>query len=120
MREWKSSGHGGVHGGTEDPWIKSVGDVAAPLLAGFSLASVITVTAAADEFRWPGGVILLLTIAAVALIGAVETARRGTRDYAPLWGSHRPEVWRERTWAMYHLGVIALLGGLVRQPHFTS
>jgi hypothetical protein len=108
----KASGDGDWHGSTEDPWIKSVGNVAAPLLAGFSLASVITVTAAADQFRWPGGVILLLTIAAVALIGAVQSARRGARDYIPTWGRHRPEVWRRLTWAAYHLGVTALLGGL--------
>jgi hypothetical protein len=108
----KASDHGDAHGSTEDPWIRSVGDVAAPLLAGFSLASVITVTAAADQFRWPGGVILLLTIAAVALIAAVETTRRGVRGYVPSWGSPRPEAWRRRTWAMYHLGIIALLGGL--------
>ena len=37
------SGHDDERRSNADPWIKTVGDVAAPLLAGFSLASVITV-----------------------------------------------------------------------------
>jgi hypothetical protein len=36
--------------------IDSVGTVGSSLLAGFSLASVIVVTSAAGQFRWPGAV----------------------------------------------------------------
>lgn len=98
------SGHNDEHRSNEDPWMRTVGDVAAPLLAGFSLASVITVTAAIDQFRWPGGVVLLLTIAAVAFVGVVR--------YVTRWGHYPIEPTRRRLWLLYHLGIIALLSGL--------
>lgn len=90
-----------------DLWVKTVGTVAAPLLAGFSLASVIAVTDGVDHFRWPGGAVLLLTIASVLLIGAVVYARHAARGYS----SHY-RGWRRAVWLMYHLGITALLGGL--------
>ena len=98
-------GHNNERRSNADPWVKAVGDVAAPLLAGFSLASVITVTAPIDQFRWPGGVILLLTIAAVAFISAVRYVTR-------LGHYHLIEPKPRQLWFMYHLGIIALLGGL--------
>lgn len=98
------SDHNDERRSNADPWVKAVGDVAAPLLAGFSLASVITVTASIDQFRWPGGVILLLTIAAVAFIAAVRYVTRLGRSYI--------EPKPRQLWFMYHLGIIALLGGL--------
>jgi hypothetical protein len=52
--------------------IDSVGGVAAPLLAGFSLASVIVISDDAENFRWSGAAILGFTIAAVALVGTVQ------------------------------------------------
>jgi hypothetical protein len=50
----------------------SLGSVAAPLLAGFSLASVIIVSDDSVNFRWPGATALALATAAVALIGSVQ------------------------------------------------
>ena len=50
----------------------SVASVAAPLLAGFSLASVLLVSDDAVNFRWPGAAIVALAVASVALIGAVQ------------------------------------------------
>ena len=52
--------------------IDSVGTVGSSLLAGFSLASVIVVTSAAGQFRWPGAAVLALATAAVVLIAAVQ------------------------------------------------
>lgn len=54
--------------------IDSVGSVAAPLLAGFCLATVIIVSDDAANFRWPGAVLLALAIAAVAFVGSVQCA----------------------------------------------
>jgi hypothetical protein len=100
------SGHNDERRSNADPWIRAVGDVAAPLLAGFSLASVITVTASIDQFRWPGGVILLLTIAAVSFIAAVRYVTRLGLSSSYIEPNPR------QLWFMYHLGIIALLGGL--------
>ena len=44
----------------------SVASVAAPLLAGFSLASVLLVSDDAVNFRWPGAAIVALAVASVA------------------------------------------------------
>jgi hypothetical protein len=117
--------------------IDSVGSVASPLLAGFSLASVIVVSDDAEKFRWPGAVILALAIAAAALITAVQCAYNA-RQY--LWSSEEVRQWwpdmeegsdRERllraeqsegfrrwgSWARwtrisYDCGILALLAGL--------
>jgi hypothetical protein len=62
------------------------------------------VTESGDHFRWSGGVTLLLTIAAVALIEAVQEARRAARDYPssqdePDSGDERRAmVWLPRIW----------------------
>jgi hypothetical protein len=59
--------------------LESVSTVAAPLLAGFSLAAAVALGADAEKFRWSGGAMLSLTIAAVLLVSAVQcgfTARR--------------------------------------------
>jgi hypothetical protein len=56
-------------------WAKSVGNVAAPLLAGFSLTSVIVVSEDAGKFRWGDAAIVSLAIAAVALIVAVQCSK---------------------------------------------
>jgi len=65
---------------TAENWTKSVGDVAAPLLAGFSFTSVIVLSDDAGAFRWPGEAILALTIAAIALIAAVQCAKYARPD----------------------------------------
>ena len=117
--------------------IDSVGAVAAPLLAGFSLTSVILVSDDAGNFRWPGAVVLALAIAAVALIGTVQCAYNA-RQY--LWSAddvhswwpdmeegsererllrdeqaeafHRWEAWARWTRVTYNCGILALLAGL--------
>jgi hypothetical protein len=70
--------------------IDSIGAVASPLLAGFSLASVIVVGADSAKFRWPGATILGLTLAAIMLIGAVQCAFNG-RAY--LWSESNVREW---------------------------
>ena len=117
--------------------IDSVGTVASPLLAGFSLASVIVVSDDAANFRWPGGAIFALTIAAVALIGAVQCAFNARQylwsgaDVLAWWpdmkeGSerekllrdeqavafHRWAAWSKWTRRAYNCGILALLAGL--------
>lgn len=117
--------------------IDSVGSVASPLLAGFSLASVIVVADDAHHFRWPGAVVLALAIAAVSLIGTVQCAFNA-RQY--LWSAsevsswwpdmeegterekllrdeqeaffYRWQMWARWTRATYAYGILALLAGL--------
>jgi hypothetical protein len=80
------------------PWgygnaIDSVGTVGSSLLAGFSLASVVVVTSAADQFRWPGAAVLALATAAVVLIASVQFTYN-TRQF--LWsGSDVRDWWPE-------------------------
>lgn len=115
----------------------SVSSVAAPLLAGFSLASVIVVSDDAMNFRWPGAAILALAIAAVVLIGCVQCGYNA-RQY--LWSGaevsdwwpemkvdtelemllrdeqteafHRWEAWVRWARLTYNFGILALLAGL--------
>ena len=117
--------------------IDSIGSVASPLLAGFSLATIILVSSNAKSFRWPGAAILVLTIAAVTLIGTVQFAYNA-RQY--LWSGadvlnwwpemassseletllrdeqaeafHRWERWASWTRVAYSCGIIALVAGL--------
>jgi cation transport ATPase len=96
---------------SDDLWVSTVTNVAA-FLGGFSLAAVITVTDGADHFRWPGWVILLLTIAAVALIVAAQEVRRTSHNYSISGNENYAKKWHRRIWVPYHVGIIALLGGL--------
>jgi hypothetical protein len=57
--------------------IDSVAGVASPLLAGFSLASVIVVSDDARNFRWPGAAILALAVDAA---GRRSAERRHDRQ----------------------------------------
>ena len=52
--------------------VDAISTVASPLLAGFSLASVIIVSNDANNFRWPGWAMLALTIAAIMLFVALQ------------------------------------------------
>jgi hypothetical protein len=117
---------------TLDEWIKSVGETAAPVLAGFSFTVVIVVSDDAGHFRWPGAAIFALTIAAIALIAAFQCAKyardkrwsgadraRTSAWWTPLFGKYfslppeeRTEIWRKQTRRFYHLGITALLAGL--------
>jgi hypothetical protein len=87
-------------------WAESVGNVAAPLLAGFSLASVIMVSEDAGKFRWPDATILSLTVAAIALITAVECSKYVFHGHPNAVG------WHTGARISYHTGIVALLLGL--------
>jgi uncharacterized membrane protein HdeD (DUF308 family) len=89
-------------------WVKAISEVTTPLLAGFSVTSVIAVSADSDKFRWPGQAILALTIASVALIVAVLAAYHA-RMYLH---SEDGKLWVALTRNAYHVGVLALLAGL--------
>lgn len=55
--------------------LTSMGTIAAPLLAGFSLAAVVqTLTLTSSETRWSNASVLLFLLAAVLLIAAVQAA----------------------------------------------
>jgi uncharacterized membrane protein len=62
-------------------WVDSVGVATLPVLAGFSIASVIVVSDDAANFRWSGLAILALAIAAVVLIAAIQCV---SRSHIPL------------------------------------
>ncbi len=117
--------------------LDAVGNVAAPLLGGFSLASTMVVADDAANFRWPGWALLALTTAAVLLLNAVQCGFHARRH---LWSaddvhSWMPDLkdhpdWEEqlqqrqhqdyRTWRrwvgwtvrLYNAGIVALLAGL--------
>jgi hypothetical protein len=80
-----SSSLGGGSGGTFVPprWQKpaplgtgqamdTATSVAAPLLAGFSVATIGVIASNSDKFRWPGVSLLALTAAAVFLVASLQ------------------------------------------------
>jgi len=117
--------------------VESVGTVASPLLAGFSLASVVVVSDDSTNFRWPGAAVFALVVAAVMLIAAVQCGFNA-RQY--LWSGaevrewwpdmkddsdreavlseqqalafHRWDVWATWMRITYNFGILALLLGL--------
>lgn len=91
---------------SERKWAESVGNVAAPLLAGFSLTSVIMVSEDAGKFRWPDAAIVCLTVAAITLIAALECSKYAYDGHPHAAGWYR---WAR---ASYHTGIVALLLGL--------
>lgn len=54
------------------PAIDTVTNVAAPLLAGFSITVIATVAANSKEFRWPGAATLMLTAAVILLVSSLQ------------------------------------------------
>ena len=87
----------------ESKWAESVGNVAAPLLAGFSVTILVLIAQAPDSIRWPGVSILLLTLSAIALVSSVQFgfwARAYIYSRADV-ASWRPE--REPNWISGHL-----------------
>jgi hypothetical protein len=87
------------------PAAESVYGVAAPLLAGFSLAATLAVSADDDRFRWPGAAMLAFSLAAILLLFCLQcgfTARQylysasDVRDWWPdlIEGSDREEKLR--------------------------
>jgi hypothetical protein len=88
------------------PWISTVTNVSG-FLGGFSLASVVVISAGPGSFRWPGWAALAFTIASVLLLAAAQEAKRAARNY-----SERHEGWHRVIWVLYHGGIVALLAGL--------
>jgi len=94
-------------------WVNSVGTVTLPLLAGFSITSVVVVSDGAENFRWPGPTILVLAFAALALIAAVQCAY-----HAHLYLSKKdPDRKKGLDWAwwtrwFYDIGLLAVIAGL--------
>jgi hypothetical protein len=90
-------------------WFRSIGDVAAPLLAGFSFTAVITLSNSAGHHRWPGITLLAFTVATISLIGAVEFSKYARDTSKPMPTRERSESWTRN---FYHLGIVAVLLGL--------
>ncbi|MFD8003828.1 hypothetical protein [Streptomyces mirabilis] len=111
-------------------------NVAAPLLAGFSIATVGVVSADGDKFRWPGAVLLCLTSAAFMFVSCLQLgfhARRHLYSWADItawWAEDevhdrlvllREEQhadfqlwvrWRRRAHAAYSAGMVMLWAGV--------
>jgi hypothetical protein len=105
-------------------WVDALGNATLPVLAGFSTTTVIVVSDDVDHFRWPGATILVLAVATVLLIAAVQCAYHarmylaggpaGSESFTP-WESGRRKLgltWSNRTRRAYHWGIIALLAGM--------
>lgn len=52
--------------------LDSMSNVAAPLLAGFSITAIAAVAADSDKFRWPGAALLSLTLATILLVTSLQ------------------------------------------------
>ena len=105
-------------------WVDAAGNATLPLLAGFAFTTVIVVSDGVDHFRWPGVTILVLAIATVLLIAAVQCAYHARiylasgpdcyESFAPWEGGRRKLGLRWSKWTRraYHWGIIALLAGM--------
>jgi hypothetical protein len=116
--------------------VDGVTNVAAPLLAGFGVATIGVVSADSDKFRWPGPVLLCLTLASLLFVTCVQFgfhARRHFYSYTDLaaWWTenelrehhdllreeHNADFrlwtrWRDRAYAAYSGGICALWTGV--------
>jgi MFS family permease len=96
--------------------IHSLGSVAAPLLAGFSLTLVVYTLTATEAFRWPNLALVLIMSAVLALIGCVQCTMCARLFLAPgrqeprLAAAHR--LWAKRAQVLYNGGVLLLLAGI--------
>lgn len=100
-------------------WIKSVGGVGAPVLAGFSFTAVITISSNPGQFRWPGPAAFALTLSSGFLIVAVQAAKRvdeGRRRARCQAAKKTQQLLARLSYlgmrTVYHVGIIALLLGL--------
>jgi hypothetical protein len=101
-------------------WTGAVGEVAAPILAGFSFTAVIIVTDDAVNFRWPGAVILTLTIATLLLILAIQGSGQARMHFsskaeepeAAAFRADQGRKWAVRSRLCHQWGLVALLAGL--------
>ena len=87
-------------------YAKSVGGVAAPILAGFSFTTVVMVSVDADRYRWADAAILSLAVAAVAILVAVQCSKYVNEADS---GCAR---WYGGLLISYHLGLVAMVLGL--------
>jgi hypothetical protein len=100
---------------------KSIGEVASPLLAGFSFTNVIFIAMSSDtdNFLLPGAAMISWTVASVAFIASVQLAK-----YVAEVTLDAGEIARyvSRTDICYHVGVITFLGGfgLALAPQHSS
>ena len=95
-------------------WISSVGTITLPLLAGFSITSVVVVVGDDPKtFRWPGATILVLALAAVTLVVAVQCAYHAHVYLSKNDPKHEKGLkWARRTRWFYDFGLFAVLAGL--------
>lgn len=94
-------------------WVYSVGTVTLPLLAGFSITSVVVVSDDAANFRWPGATVLALAFAALVLIVAVQCAYHAHVYFSKEDPDYRKGLrWAKRTRGCYDFGILAVLVGL--------
>jgi hypothetical protein len=111
---------------------QAVGEVAAPLLAGFSVTLIGVVAQGPESLRWPAAVLIALTVAAALLLACVQFAFYSRRSYwtrADLlqWFAEEPAeplltafkemhvrhiadwtMWRERARFTYNAGLVVL------------
>ncbi|QNE75059.1 hypothetical protein F0344_10950 [Streptomyces finlayi] len=110
--------------------------VAAPLLAGFSVASIGLILTSQESFRWPGVTLLLLTLSAILLVTSVQFGITYQKYYYSLadvqswWTDEEIESnekviareqaddfaeWRKAAWgamACYNMGITLLAASL--------
>lgn len=116
--------------------VDAVTNVAAPLLAGFGIATIGVVSADTGRFRWPGPLLLCLTLSALLFVSCVQCgfhARRHLYSYADIaaWWSDEEirerrdllreeqtadfeswNLWRGRAYAVYSGGMFMLWIGV--------
>jgi hypothetical protein len=117
--------------------LQSMGTVAAPVLAGFSLSLIALTISVEDSIRWPSLALLLLVCATVAMLISVQTtfwARRYAvtpADMIAWWpdygddpmrrellrreqsnSSAAEQRWSKRASAFYNGGLLVLLVGI--------
>ena len=101
-------------------WINSVTTVTLPLLAGFSITSVVVVSDDPAPFRWPGATIFALAVGALTLVVAVQCAYHAHVYLSEKDPDYNKGVcWARRTRWFYDIGLFAVLAGLalVVVPH---
>lgn len=120
------------------PALDAMANVAAPLLAGFSITAIAAIAASSDKFRWPGAALLILTLAAVLLVASLQfgfTARQhlySAADVVAWWGQedmaqagrserlqreqHKDymswERWSSKARVAYNAGITVLAAGV--------
>jgi hypothetical protein len=87
-------------------YAQSLGGLAAPVLAGFSFATVVVVSAGANNYRWPDAAILALAFAAVAILTAIQCSKYVDATYPGR------VHWYGGLLISYHLGLVAMMLGL--------